>query len=102
VEKKKGEPNNLKIMHWFKKPQSNQSVLKSNDELQKYWRNPNEMNVTSGHLLGDRRSEYLVSLVRQYVKPDASILELGCNIGTNLNHLWKAGYHNFSFDSRDS
>ena len=63
-------------MRWFKKPESNQSAQKSKDELHKYyWRNPDDMNITSGHLLGGRRSEYLVSLVKQYVKPDVSILE---------------------------
>ena len=45
---------------------------------------------------GGRRNEYMVSLIKQYVKPDASILELGCNAGSNLFHLWKAGYHNLS------
>jgi 2-polyprenyl-3-methyl-5-hydroxy-6-metoxy-1,4-benzoquinol methylase len=84
-------------MRWFKKPESNQSVQKSKDELQKYWRNSDKMNNNpSGYLHSSERSEYLVSLVKQYVKPDASILELGCNVGRNLNHLWKAGYHNLS------
>ncbi|MDQ3968783.1 MAG: class I SAM-dependent methyltransferase [Thermoproteota archaeon] len=85
-------------MRWFKKPESNQSVQKSKDELQKYWRNSDKMNNNpSGYLQGSsKRSEYLVSLVKQYVKPDASILELGSNVGRNLNHLWKAGHHNLS------
>jgi SAM-dependent methyltransferase len=88
-------------MRWFeKKPESNQSVQKSKDELQKYWRNSDKMNNNpSGYLQGSsKRSEYLVSLVKQYVKPDdaSSIIELGCNVGRNLYHLWKAGYHNLS------
>ena len=90
-------------MRWFeKKPESNQSVQKSKDELQKYWRNSDKMyNNPSGYLQGSsERSEYLVSLVKQYVKPDdsssSSILELGSNVGRNLNRLWKAGYHNLS------
>jgi SAM-dependent methyltransferase len=41
-------------------------------------------------------TEYLVSLVKQYVKPDASIVELGCNAGRNLYQLWQAGYQNLS------
>jgi 2-polyprenyl-3-methyl-5-hydroxy-6-metoxy-1,4-benzoquinol methylase len=83
-------------MSWFKKSESNQSIQKSKDELHKYWRNPDEMNINSGHLLDGKRSEYLVSLVKQYVKPDTSIIELGYSVGSNLNHLWKAGYHNLS------
>jgi 2-polyprenyl-3-methyl-5-hydroxy-6-metoxy-1,4-benzoquinol methylase len=88
--------NNQQIMRRLKKPESNQSVQKSRDELQKYWQNPDKMNFILGHLMGGKRSEYLVSLVKQYVKPDASILELGCNVGSNLYHLWKSGYHNLS------
>lgn len=77
--------------------ESNHSVRKSKDELQKYWRSSNETNTNpSNYLHGNKRSEYLVSLVKQYVKSDASILELGCNVGRNLNHLWKAGYRNLS------
>lgn len=94
-------------MRWFeKKPESNQSVQKSKDELQNHWRNSDKMhNHPSGYLQGSssKRSEYLVSLVKQYVKPDdaassysSSLLELGCNVGHNLNHLWNAGYHNLS------
>lgn len=83
-------------MNWFKMPESKQSIQKSKDELHTYWLNPDEINITSGHLLGGKRSEYLVSLVKQYVKPYVSILELGCNVGSNLNHLWKSGYHNLS------
>lgn len=76
--------------------ESNHSV-KSKDELQKYWRNSDKMNTDpSNYLHGSERSEYLVSLVKQHAKPDASILELGCNVGRNLNHLWKEGYHNLS------
>jgi 2-polyprenyl-3-methyl-5-hydroxy-6-metoxy-1,4-benzoquinol methylase len=83
-------------MRWFKKPESNRSVRKSKDELHDYWRSPDEMNNPSSYLQASKRIEYLVSLVKQYVKPNASILELGCNVGRNLYQLWKAGYHNLS------
>ena len=69
---------------------------KPRDELHDYWRNPDEMNVPSGYFQAEERSAYLVSLVKQYAKPDASILELGCNVGRNLHYLWHAGYHNLS------
>lgn len=80
-------------MSWFKKPESDQSAQKSKDELQKHWRNSDN---PSGYFQGSKRSEYLVSLVKQYAEPDASVLELGCNVGSNLYHLWKAGYRNLS------
>ena len=77
--------------------ESNPSIQKSKDELHRYWRSSNEMNTNpSNYLHGNKRSEYLVSLVKQYARPDASILELGCNVGRNLNHLWKEGFRNLS------
>jgi len=77
--------------------EANHSVGKSKDELLKYWRSSNEKNTNpSNYLHGNKRSEYLVSLVKRYVNSDASILELGCNVGLNLNHLWKAGYRNLT------
>jgi 2-polyprenyl-3-methyl-5-hydroxy-6-metoxy-1,4-benzoquinol methylase len=83
-------------MRCFKNPESNRSVRKSKDELHDYWRSPDEMNNPSSYLQASKRIEYLVSLVKQYVKPNASILELGCNVGRNLYQLWKAGYHSLS------
>jgi 2-polyprenyl-3-methyl-5-hydroxy-6-metoxy-1,4-benzoquinol methylase len=80
-------------MRWSKKPEPDQSAQKSRDELQKHWRNSDD---PSSYFQGGRRSEYLASLVEKYAKPDASILELGCNVGSNLYHLWKAGYRNLS------
>jgi 2-polyprenyl-3-methyl-5-hydroxy-6-metoxy-1,4-benzoquinol methylase len=89
-------------MRQFKMPESGQSTQKkSNEELQKYWRNSHGMNnnnPSSRHLHGGgQRNEYLVSLIKQYVKPDSSsILELGCYVGLNLSYLWREGYHNLS------
>ncbi|WP_415281435.1 class I SAM-dependent methyltransferase [Candidatus Nitrososphaera sp. FF02] len=80
-------------MRWPKKPEPDQPAQKSRDELQKHWRNSDD---PSGYFQGGRRGEYLASLAKQYAKPDASILELGCNVGSNLYHLWKAGYRNLS------
>jgi 2-polyprenyl-3-methyl-5-hydroxy-6-metoxy-1,4-benzoquinol methylase len=47
-------------------------------------------------LQASKRSEYLVSLVKQYVKTNASIIELGCDVGRNLYQLWQAGYKNLA------
>lgn len=80
-------------MRWFKKPDSPQ---KSKDEVQQYWRKPDESNDPTTYLGTAERSEYLVSLIKQHVSNDASIIELGCNVGRNLNYLWQAGYSNLS------
>jgi 2-polyprenyl-3-methyl-5-hydroxy-6-metoxy-1,4-benzoquinol methylase len=53
-------------------------------------------NNPSGYFQGIERSEFLLALVKQYVSTDASIIELGCNVGRNLNHLWEAGYKNLA------
>lgn len=83
-------------MRWLKKSESDQSIQKSRDELQNYWKHPDAMNEATGYFQGRERSEFLVSLVRRYLKPDASVIELGCNVGRNLHYLWQAGYRNLS------
>jgi 2-polyprenyl-3-methyl-5-hydroxy-6-metoxy-1,4-benzoquinol methylase len=70
--------------------------VKSKDELQKYWRNSDKMHDASSYFPGSERGEYLASLAKQYVEPGASIIELGCNVGHNLHHLWRSGYRNLS------
>jgi SAM-dependent methyltransferase len=82
-------------MHHSKQPESIQPARKSKDEVQKYWRDSHVI-ANSGHFHRGGLGEYLVSLARQYVKPDASIVELGCNAGRNLYQLWTAGYHDLS------
>lgn len=82
-------------MRWFRKSESDQ-VQKSKDELQNYWKHSDAMNNPAGCFQGGERSEFLVSLVKQYVEPNASIIELGCNVGRNLHQLWQAGYKNLA------
>ncbi len=96
--KKHKSPNKIKqrVMRWFKKPESDQPIQKSKDELHEYWRNPDEMNDPIGYFQATERSAFLLSLVDQYVSTDVLILELGCNVGRNLNHLWQAGYKNLT------
>jgi 2-polyprenyl-3-methyl-5-hydroxy-6-metoxy-1,4-benzoquinol methylase len=64
--------------------------------LQEYWKHPDAVNDPTGYFQAGERSQFLVSLVKQYAKPDASIIELGCNVGRNLHYLWQAGYKNLS------
>lgn len=38
------------------------------------------------------RSEGIVKILSPLITKDCSILEIGCNAGRNLNHLWQTGY----------
>ena len=68
---------------------------KTRDELHQFWRHPGEgsMNLPIDYLQkGEERSQFLVELINGYVEPNARILEIGCNVGRNLNYLFNAGY----------
>jgi len=63
------------------------------NKWQEYWREPDGHNNprfyttdTSG------KKEILLGLMEKYVKKTDSILEIGCNVGRNLNVLAEAGY----------
>ena len=42
------------------------------------------------------RSQSIINLLSPLITKEDSILEIGCNVGRNLNHLWQAGYKNVS------
>jgi SAM-dependent methyltransferase len=42
------------------------------------------------------RSQTILNVVSSLITHEDSILEIGCNLGRNLNHLWQAGYRNLS------
>jgi SAM-dependent methyltransferase len=47
-------------------------------------------------LEGAARSQFLVETIKKYAKPNAKILEIGCNVGRNLNCLFLAGFRGLS------
>lgn len=67
---------------------------KSRNELHRYWRNPDISNLPQSYLTETARSQFLMGIIKKYVKPDAKILEIGCNVGRNLNYLFQAGFKN--------
>ena len=70
---------------------------KSRDELLEFWRHPipgDGQNLPLDYLWGEERGQFLVGLIKRYVGLDAKILEIGCNVGRNLNYLFNAGYTN--------
>jgi SAM-dependent methyltransferase len=65
--------------------------------IQQYWRHPwDDANSPVAYLEGAARSQFLVELVKKYAKPNARILEIGCNVGRNLNYLFLAGFKDLS------
>ena len=68
--------------------------MKSRDELHEYWKNPEEKNQPDKYIHHEYRTEYLVNLVEHYIDKSSTILELGCNIGRNMNGLRLGGYWN--------
>ena len=68
---------------------------KGRSELHQYWRQPwDGSNLPQDYLEGKARSQFLVEIIKRYANPDAKILEIGCNVGRNLNYLFLAGFRN--------
>lgn len=66
---------------------------RSREELQSYWsRPPDKGNFPEDYLQGAARSEWLAGIVKRHLKEQGSILEIGCNVGRNLAHLYRAGF----------
>jgi SAM-dependent methyltransferase len=69
----------------------------SREKLYSYWKTPNDRwNSPELYLQGHERSEFLVSIVKRYLNREGSILELGCNVGRNMQYLFNAGFRNLS------
>ena len=68
---------------------------KSCNELHNYWRHPwDKRNLPQSYLEGKARSQFLVKIMKRYVSTNAIILEIGCNVGRNLNYLFLADFRN--------
>lgn len=61
-----------------------------------YWRNPwdsgNAPGAALGTTEGQKWSQFLVQIVKDYAEPNMRILEIGCGAGRNLNYLYSNGY----------
>jgi 2-polyprenyl-3-methyl-5-hydroxy-6-metoxy-1,4-benzoquinol methylase len=66
------------------------------EQLHLYWRYPDKCNRPKAYLEGKERSLFLCEIMKRHVKQGDRILELGCNIGRNLNYLYVAGFHNLT------
>jgi len=62
-------------------------------EIRTYWKHPfNGSNLPENYLEGKERSQFLVELLKRYADSSSVILEIGCNVGRNLNYLFLAGF----------
>ena len=71
------------------------------EEAHRMWKVPPEKNNWKENSPEDykaptKRSEYFVSMACDYLNSDSNILEIGCNVGRNLEHLYESGYENLS------
>ncbi len=58
------------------------------DDILNYWSRPDDdVNRSEDYVHPVARSIYLENLIKKHCKDVSSVLELGCNIGRNLNHL---------------
>ncbi len=80
--------------------------VKKRDELIQYWSDPwDGSNLASSYAKTkggpleasrSRRSKFLKNLLNKYVTSNSNILEIGCNVGRNLNELFSSGFKNLS------
>jgi 2-polyprenyl-3-methyl-5-hydroxy-6-metoxy-1,4-benzoquinol methylase len=66
-------------------------------EVHDYWRSPSWPNAPETYI-EDRepRSKYLAALIAAAVPATARVLELGCNVGANLDCLQRHGFTNLN------
>lgn len=76
-----------------RRPTSGPAPLRSREELHAFWREPDEVNRPEQYAIPVERSRFLVNLLDWYCTPSDRILEIGPNVGRNLEHLRNAGYH---------
>jgi SAM-dependent methyltransferase len=64
------------------------------EEAHSFWRKPDKRNRPATYLPPKRRSEFLLGKIRKFGPPNPRILEIGCNVGRNLDHLFQNGFEN--------
>lgn len=78
---------------------------KNTIEIIEYWKNPNDGNNSpliytgEGYATSDRdnlRTENLIKIIKSFGLESPSILEVGCNVGRNLDGLRKSGFENLN------
>ena len=72
----------------------------SKDEVQNYWKNPDDIEFNSPEIYlksttGRKNTQILLNIINEYFEnKEVKILELGCNVGRNINKLFENGFKN--------
>ncbi|MDP2943351.1 MAG: class I SAM-dependent methyltransferase, partial [Candidatus Omnitrophota bacterium] len=53
-------------------------------------------NIPSEYLKDKERSIFLLNLAKRYIEEGQKVLEIGCNVGRNLNELFLSGFYDLS------
>ena len=91
----------LKKISWLSyKRIKNKFVGVSRKDVQSYWSNPvDKPNQPNNYVINKASHKYskvLLREVKKVLRKEDSILELGCNVGRNLNYLYQEGYTNIN------
>ncbi|QGH35225.1 methyltransferase domain-containing protein [Gracilibacillus salitolerans] len=64
-------------------------MKKSLKEIHEYWKNNS---YPEKYRVATERSIFLLSYIEKYIQTNQRILEIGCNVGRNLHHLFENNY----------
>lgn len=62
---------------------------KTREEIHDYWINKSQ---PEDYIDKIKRSEFLTEYTKKYITQKGKILEVGCNVGRNLNYLYENGF----------
>ena len=74
---------------------------KTMEEIHEYWKNPSDKgnlpNAYADPSLELSRSAFLLDIIKKHnIQSESKIIEIGCNVGRNLHHLFENGYTNLN------
>ena len=69
-----------------------------------YWKDPehfdgldkDDINTPFSYMGCPEKGKDLVELIKKYCSPTDEIFDIGCNVGRNLDCLYRAGFHNLT------
>ncbi|MGP4077638.1 class I SAM-dependent methyltransferase [Halobacillus sp. K22] len=66
-------------------------------EIHEYWSTGTSGgNSPQSYVPHVQRSKVLADYVNKYMEKNGEVLEIGCNVGRNLNYLYEQGFHNLT------